>query len=150
MQEVYSHSWLVDDLLMKADKMSMAASLELRCPFLDHELVEWCARLPREWKVGSHASGYTSKRILRDYAASRLPSEIIERPKRGFPVPAYQWLEQGLGSWAQARMSGGRLDRWVNTKAIIPILSRAEKGSRLDQHKIWNLLVLDHWLEAWT
>jgi asparagine synthase (glutamine-hydrolysing) len=150
MQQVYCRSWLVEDLLMKADKMSMAASLELRCPFLDHALVEWCARLPLEWKVGSPKLGYRSKRILRDYAARRLPAEIINRPKRGFPVPAYQWLERGLAPWARDRIGSGRLDNWINVELLSPTLKAAEFGSRTAQHQVWSLIVLDHWLEAWT
>ena len=139
MQQVYCRSWLVEDLLMKADKMSMAASLELRCPFLDHSLVEWCARLPLEWKVGSRQLGYRSKRILRDYAAKRLPAEIIDRPKRGFPVPAYQWLERGLGPWARDRINSGRLKSWIDVKALSPVTQAAEHGSRAAQHQVWSL-----------
>jgi asparagine synthase (glutamine-hydrolysing) len=150
MQQVYCRSWLVQDLLMKADKMSMAASLELRCPFLDHALVEWCARLPLQWKVGSRHLGYSSKRILRDYAAERLPTEIINQPKRGFPVPAYQWLERGLGSWARDRINSGRLVPWVDVRALSPVMEAAEHGSRTAQHQVWSLVILDHWLEAWT
>lgn len=150
MQQVYVRSWLVDDLLMKADKMSMAASLELRCPFLDHELVEWCARLPLVWKIGSRRLGYSSKRILREYARKRLPGEIITRPKRGFPVPAYKWLEQDLAKWAGERITSGRLEPWVEVEAIAPILQAAKRGSHSAQHQVWNLIVLDHWLEAWT
>lgn len=149
MQQVYCRSWLVEDLLMKADKMSMAASLELRCPFLDHALVEWCARLPLQWKVGSRQLGYSSKRILRDYAAKRLPAEIVNRPKRGFPVPAYQWLERGLGPWARDRINVGRLASWVDVGALSPVMQAAERGSRTAQHQVWSLVVLDHWLEAW-
>jgi asparagine synthase (glutamine-hydrolysing) len=150
LQQVYCRSWLVEDLLMKADKMSMAASLELRCPFLDHALVEWCARLPLQWKVGSRQLGYSSKRVLRDYAAKRLPAEIINRPKRGFPVPAYQWLERGLGPWAWDRINAGRLDKWINVGALSLVMQAAERGARTAQHQVWSLLVLDHWLEVWT
>lgn len=150
MQQVYVGSWLIEDLLMKADKMSMAASLELRCPFLDHEFVTWCARLPKVWKVGSRDTGYVSKRILREYAKARLPAEIIERPKRGFPVPAYQWLEQGLGNWARDRINAGRLARWIDPTKMDGSLDAARRGWRPAQHKIWNLIVLDHWLEAWV
>jgi asparagine synthase (glutamine-hydrolysing) len=141
---------LVEDLLMKADKMSMAASLELRCPFLDHELVEWCAQLPTEWKVGSRKSGYQSKRILRDYAANLLPADIINRPKRGFPVPVYRWLQQGLAPWARERIISGRLGSWVDVNCLLRVLKLAEQGVVQAQHKVWNAVVLDHWLEAWA
>jgi asparagine synthase (glutamine-hydrolysing) len=150
MQQVYCRSWLVEDLLMKADKMSMAASLELRCPFLDHDLVEWSARLPLAWKVGSRHPGYSSKRILRDYAAKLLPAAIINRPKRGFPVPAYRWLEADLGKWAWDRISSRRLGSWADVQTLEPVLIAAQQGAHRAQHQIWNLLILDYWLEAWA
>ena len=150
-QQVYCRSWLVEDLLMKADKMSMNNSLELRCPFLDHKLVEWCERLPLMWKVGSPATGYSSKRILREFARARLPAEIIERPKRGFPVPAYQWLQDGAGAWAEDRLlHGGRMKSWFDLAPIVTALTAARQGVRTAQHKVWNLLILDHWLEVFS
>ena len=76
------------ELLMKQDQMSMAASIESRVPFLDHELVEFAARLPDSWKL----RGFTTKRILRSAAADLLPREILERPKMGFPVPFADWM----------------------------------------------------------
>ena len=149
-QQVHCGSWLVEDLLMKADKLSMANSLELRCPFLDHRLVEWCARLPLAWKVGSAQLGYSSKRILRAFAAPRLPAAIIERPKRGFPVPAYRWLEGALGAWAEDRvMNGRRIGALFDLAPVRPVLAAARRGSIVAQHKIWCLLILDHWLERW-
>jgi asparagine synthase (glutamine-hydrolysing) len=149
-QQVHCGSWLVEDLLMKADKISMGNSLELRCPFLDHRLVEWCARLPLEWKVGSRAAGYRSKRILREFAAKRVPSAVVERPKRGFPVPAYRWLEGRLAAWAEDRLlCGKRIAGLFDTAPIAPVLAAARRGSSAAQHKIWNLLILDLWLERW-
>ena len=72
---VYGQDWLVEDLLMKADRMSMANSIELRTPFLDYRLVEWAWRLPPVWKVGREANGtYSTKRVLREYARPRLPA----------------------------------------------------------------------------
>lgn len=150
MQQVYCRSWLIEDLLMKADKMSMAASLELRCPFLDHELMEWCAKLPIEWKVGSRKSGYRSKRVLRDYATKHLPSDIVNRPKMGFPVPAYRWLERGLASWARERILSGRLEPWIDVNYLLRVLKLAEQGVRQAQHQIWNAILLEYWLEAWA
>lgn len=150
-QEVHCGSWLVEDLLMKADKLSMANSLELRCPFLDHRLVQWCARLPLVWKVGSAELGYSSKRILREFAAARLPQAIIDRPKRGFPVPANRWLEGPLGGWAEDRLFGARrLAQLFDLASARPALARARRGDASAQHKIWALIILDHWLERWA
>jgi asparagine synthase (glutamine-hydrolysing) len=151
LQTAYCHSWLVEDLLMKADKMSMANSLELRVPFLDHKLVEWAACLPMEWKVGGKNSGWSSKRILRAFAAKRIPQRIISRPKQGFPVPAYRWLANGLTGWAEDRIAGGgRLADYMDVTPARNVLAAASQGDRLAAHKIWTLLILDHWLEAWT
>ena len=150
-QEVHCGSWLVEDLLMKADKLSMANSLELRCPFLDHRLVEWCARLPLVWKVGSAELGYRSKRILRQFAAARLPQAIIDRPKRGFPVPADRWLEGPLGAWAEDRLfRAPRMAQHFDLAPAKPVLAAARHGNTAAQHKIWALLILDHWLERWA
>ena len=151
LQTAYCHSWLVEDLLMKADKMSMANSLELRVPFLDHKLVEWAARMPMAWKVGGKSTGWSSKRILRAFAAKRIPQSIINRPKQGFPVPAYQWLADGMAGWAEDRIFGGhRLDGFMDVAPARDVLAAASRGDRLAAHEIWVLLILDHWLEAWA
>jgi asparagine synthase (glutamine-hydrolysing) len=152
LQQVYCRSWLPEDLLMKADKTTMAASLELRTPFLDHRLVEWAARLPLHWKVGSPQSGWRSKRILREFAESRVPRAIVDRPKRGFPVPAYGWVADGLGSWAAERLlrSGARIGELLHPEAMRVPLAHAAAGDLPAAHQVWALLVLDHWLERWT
>ena len=94
---VYQKSWLVEDLLMKADKMSMAASVELRTPFLDYRLVEWANRQPNHVKLKrTGLRKYETKSILRRFCAQRLPGEILTRDKRGFPVPVNGWLQEGL------------------------------------------------------
>jgi asparagine synthase (glutamine-hydrolysing) len=151
LQEVYCGSWLVEDLLMKADKATMATSIELRCPFLDSRLVEWAARAPLEWKVGSAAAGWSSKRVLREYSAARLPQSIVTRPKRGFPVPAYRWLADGLGDWAGARLRrAGGVRELFDEEAVTAPLARARAGDTGAAHQVWSLLVLDFWLECWT
>ena len=150
-QQVECHDWLVEDLLMKADKMTMANSIELRVPYLDHSLVEWAQTLPLRWKVGDHANGYVSKHILRSYASAHLPRSIIERPKQGFPVPAYRWLQGGLGQWAQDRLlrSGSALGRWIHTSLVAPTLAAARGGNIAAARKTWLLIVLDAWARRW-
>jgi asparagine synthase (glutamine-hydrolysing) len=86
---------LPDDLLLKADKMTMANSLELRVPFLDHKLLEFAASLPANLKVRRCTTKYLAKRALR----GRLPRPILERRKAGFPVPYESWLRTDLKSW---------------------------------------------------
>lgn len=148
LQQTYCQSWLVDDLLMKADKMSMLNSLELRVPFLDHELVEWAERLPVIWKVGSSQSGYSSKRILREYAASRLPAGILNRKKLGFPVPAYHWLSDSLYSWAEEILlsSTNKLSNHMETSFFRNVLKHSRQGGIEASHKVWVAIVLELWL----
>lgn len=155
-QEVYCRSWLVEDLLMKADKMTMLNSLELRVPFLDHKFVEWAFTLPKAWKVGSAETGYVSKRILREFAKKRLPSSIIDRPKKGFPVPAYEWLNdqnpKPIGGWASDLLTSplSRSLEFFEKKTIESKLAEARKGDLKAAHIIWNFLILELWLKEWT
>jgi asparagine synthase (glutamine-hydrolysing) len=149
----YCQDWLVEDLLMKADRMSMANSVELRTPFLDYRLVEWAWRLAPRLKVGRDAAGqYATKLILRKYARTRLPASVIERPKMGFPVPMYGWLSDRLSGWAREVLAGGaRVRDWVRDEAISEFLNRGTDPSADSQarHRLWNLLVLEHWMQSW-
>lgn len=150
-QQVMCRSWLVEDLLMKADKMSMANSIELRTPFLDHHLVEWAATLPLAWKVGDKSSGPVSKRILREFCKTRLPERVIHRPKRGFPVPAYEWLKGSLGDWAEDLVAkpSSRLATYFDSAAMARTASAARQGDVGAAHKVWALIVLEFWLQRW-
>ena len=85
---VDTKSWLPDDLLVKADKMSMAASVELRVPLLDYKVLEFAATLPQDYKV----KGWQLKRILKEALSTSVPGEILNRKKTGFPVPYDSWL----------------------------------------------------------
>lgn len=150
-QQVYCRQWLVEDLLMKADKMSMATSLELRVPFLDHALVEWAARLPLAWKVGDRASGPVSKRVLRTFAQKRLPEAILTRPKQGFPVPAYRWLQEGLAKWAEdfVLSPSSRMGSYFDTNRLRPVLAAAATGNMEAAHKVWIFIIAEQWCREW-
>ena len=150
---VYQKSWLVEDLLMKADKMSMATSLELRTPFLDYRLVSWANRQPNHVKVARvGANAYSTKYVLRRFCHGRLPRIILERPKRGFPVPAYRWLQQGLAPWARDLILGrdSRLGPMVRRDAAAALVRQAEAGQPKAAHKVWALVILESWLRAWS
>ncbi|HWO43249.1 MAG TPA: asparagine synthase (glutamine-hydrolyzing) [Candidatus Eisenbacteria bacterium] len=150
---VYQKSWLVEDLLMKADKMSMAASLEVRVPFLDYRLVEWANRQPPALKVGIGQDGhYQTKLVLREFARKRLPKTIIDRPKLGFPVPAYNWLrDDKINRWAHEHLTGrrSRLAAALKSFVVEEELSLASHGESKAAHKIWLLVVLETWLRAY-
>jgi asparagine synthase (glutamine-hydrolysing) len=149
---VYQKSWLVEDLLMKADKMTMATSLEARTPFLDFRLVEWANRQPNRVKVRRERSGsYTTKSVLRRFCATRLPAEILTRPKKGFPVPAYRWLREGLDGWARDTLLGAesRLARAFDREAMSRLIENSRQGIGDASHRVWLLLVLEIWLRTW-
>ena len=150
---VYCQDWLVEDLLMKADRMSMANSVELRTPFLDYRLVEWAWRLAPRLKVGRDATGhYATKLILRNYAQSRLPVSVIARPKLGFPVPVYGWLSNRLSGWAKDVLdAGARVRDWLHDEAINELVSAGTdpEASSQARHRLWNVLVLEHWMQSW-
>ncbi len=151
---VFSQSWLVEDLLMKADKMSMANSIELRTPFLDYRLVEWAAHAPSKIKIGRNANGqYETKRILRQFARKRLPKEIIERPKLGFPVPLYDWLSTRLKAWTFDLLAApdAMIYRWLDPAAVRAELVAGTQPDAgiLDRHRLWDLLILEVWSREW-
>jgi asparagine synthase (glutamine-hydrolysing) len=151
---IYCQSWLVEDLLMKADKMTMANSIELRVPFLDHRLVEWAARTPTWVKVGRNSLGaYETKRALRHFAHTRLPEEIICRPKQGFPVPVYDWLKNILKSWATEMLTSRNAEiyRWLKPEQVQRqlYLGTHNESSIIEKHRLWNLLILELWAREW-
>jgi asparagine synthase (glutamine-hydrolysing) len=135
--------YLPDDLLVKMDIASMARSLEVRSPFLDHELVELCASLPPEWKV----DGSRGKRILRDIVANDLPPELLHAPKRGFSVPLEDWFRT---SARESVADGvlpihGALKPFLRASRIETLI--AEHRSRRANHaqRLWALWVLNSW-----
>lgn len=149
---VYQKGWLVEDLLMKADKMSMATSVELRTPFLDYRLVEWANRQPNHVKIKrTGLRSYETKSVLRRFCARRLPRDILTRPKRGFPVPVNGWLQNGLGNWAREILTGSnsRMVPAFSQETINDLLLRSEQGSVDAASKVWLLIVLEFWLQAW-
>jgi asparagine synthase (glutamine-hydrolysing) len=149
---VYCQSWLVEDLLMKADKMTMANSIELRVPFLDFRMVEWAAKAPISVKVRRVNGQYESKSVLRTFAATRLPHEIIQRPKQGFPVPAYDWLSNRLKDWVHQVLpsSGARLYEWLEPSMVQKQVDLGTSGELMDRHRLWSLLILELWLQTWN
>lgn len=152
MLAVYQKDWLVEDLLMKADKATMAASLEARTPFLDYRLVEWANRQPNSAKVKRKGLGqYETKSVLRRFCSKRLPRAIIDRPKRGFPDPANHWIENGLHSWAHDTLleRGSKLGSVLVRPAVERILADARSGRDGSANRVWALIVLELWMRAW-
>jgi asparagine synthase (glutamine-hydrolysing) len=135
--------WLADNLLERNDRMSMAASLELRPPFLDHRLVELSFTLPRTVKVRSG----TTKWVLKEVARRHLPAAIIDRPKVGFKVPLDAWFREGLRDMAFDLLTGPSsfVGTTFNRPAVQDLLVAHSRGQRDEQQRIWTLLSLEVW-----
>jgi asparagine synthase (glutamine-hydrolysing) len=134
---------------MKADKMSMATSLELRVPFLDHRLVEWANRQPLSVKIGRFGRRNVTKRVLRRFAKNRLPREIVDRPKMGFPVPVCQWLaDDRFARWVREHTGGraSKLKHVFQPQVMEQQLRRSANGDLEAAGKTWLLIVLETWL----
>jgi asparagine synthase (glutamine-hydrolysing) len=144
-------TWLVEDLLMKADKMSMAMSLEQRVPFLHLPLVEWCQRSPMEVRIGSaNEAGLRSKVVLRNFIAKRLPAEVANAPKRGFPVPAIRWFGQMLGEQKRLVPVSRAIHDWVNFDALDGLVTQGMQSERSALAKLWGIAMLDRWFKVYV
>lgn len=137
-------TWLVDDLLIKADRMSMASSLELRVPFLDYRLVEFASKMPSKYKI----KGRDGKNPLKRMMADILPNEIIYRKKMGFPTPLKLMFQGGLQGYTRDLLLDGGSDihSYFKKSAIENILNEHSSG-KVDHHRVlWQLVVLQEWL----
>lgn len=134
-------TWLPDDLLVKADRMTMAHSLELRVPFLDHAVVEFAAGLPESLKI----RGNVSKYILKRWAERLLPHSIVHRTKKGFPVPTKLWFRNDLSGWVRDVLfaSDGVCRKYFVQKELERLLQAHSIEDRSEQ--IYSLVVLDSW-----
>jgi asparagine synthase (glutamine-hydrolysing) len=143
MLDVDLRLWLGDDLLPKMDKMSMAASLEARVPLLDHELVEWAARLPERFKV----RGLEGKVLLKRLARRWLPREIVDRPKVGFTVPLSPWFRGPLRELVcDTLLSPTCLARGYYRPDILRGYVEDHLDGRRDRaRELWTLLTLELW-----
>lgn len=142
---VDSKTWLPDDLLVKADKMTMANSVELRVPLLDHVVLEFAASLPVAQKVHGTTTKYIAKKTL----SSRVPKAILERRKAGFPVPYESWLANGMKSWVRDILFDSRtLNRgYFKRSAIEDLVGRNESSGRFGK-EIFSLITLELWHRA--
>jgi asparagine synthase (glutamine-hydrolysing) len=134
--------WLPDDLLIKADRMTMANSIELRVPFLDHKVLEFAARLPRNQKV----RGWKMKYLLKKALAKHVPGEILRRRKAGFPVPYAGWMRYDLKDVvADILLDSKSLSRgYFRREAVEGLIKRNSQSSRYAP-EIFSLVVLELW-----
>lgn len=143
MQYLDVKTWLVDDLLIKADRMSMAASMELRVPFLDHRFLELSGTIPSKYL----ASAWESKKLLKNALEPYLPKKILYRKKQGFPTPVSNLLRGRLGELARDSFSSRRFSQrgYFDQATVTGLLDDHMSGKR-DHHRIlWQLLVFELW-----
>lgn len=138
--------YLPGDLLVKADMATMANSLEVRSPLLDHDLVEWSMRLPTSYKI----RGRQTKYILKEIARSLVPSELIDRPKMGFAIPRADWLRTGLHTMTHDLLTDSTAKErgWFAQTEVVKVLS--DHDARRDRDSlIWPMLMLELWARTW-
>lgn len=139
--------WLVDDLLLVADKLSMAHGLELRVPFLDHRLVELLEGFEDRQKLRVTPRGFVTKHVHREAMARRLPQSILQRKKRGFTNPMDVWLREGLAPMVKERLLGDSpLHDIMERDAIARLDDAHRRGARDHRRQLFLLLGLDSWM----
>lgn len=140
-------TYLTEDQLAKVDRVSMAVSLEVRVPLLDHRLVEFAWRLPASMKI----RGGTGKWMLRRVLYNLVPEELVERPKQGLSVPIGEWLRGPLRAWAEALLSpsGLRRDGILNPEPIGRAWSALQRSRDEVALRLWAALMFQSWKQRW-
>jgi asparagine synthase (glutamine-hydrolysing) len=137
-------TYLVGDINTKVDRASMAHSLEVREPLMDHPLVEWLASLPSSFKI----KGNESKRLLKKAMEAHLPHELLYRRKMGFSVPLARWFRGPLRGRVRDALLRGRLAEtgWFHPGYLAQLLAQHESGVRDHSTPLWTLLMFDAFL----
>lgn len=136
-------TYLTGDLLVKADRMTMAHGLEGRSPFLDHVLVEWAAKLPVKYKL----RGRQGKVLLRKAFADKLPADVLAHGKQGFGIPVGAWLRGPLESWTRELLlaPGAPLAAWFEREALVKLIAEHQAGKQDHGKRLWALVCLALW-----
>ncbi|MFL6517674.1 MAG: asparagine synthetase B family protein, partial [Bacillus sp. (in: firmicutes)] len=146
MQYIDIHTWMRGDILLKADKMTMAHSLELRVPFLDKEVFEVASKIPTSLKT---AHG-TTKYILRKAAEGVVPAHVLDRKKLGFPVPIRHWLKDEMNEWAKNIIRVSNTDHLINKTYVLQLLEDHCQGKADNSRKIWTVLMFMVWHQVYV
>ena len=147
MMAVDYQTYLVDDILQKVDRATMAVSLEGREPFLDQNIIEWAAQIPSAYKYYKGQKKYILKQIVHKY----IPKEMMERPKMGFTIPLTTWLSIELKDLVEEHLSVSSLQAHglFNTAEVQTIVSEFFSGRKEKHLKVWNLLMFQMWFKRW-
>ncbi|AJG93403.1 asparagine synthase (glutamine-hydrolyzing) [Bacillus tropicus] len=141
MQYIDMYTWLRGDILLKADKMSTAHSLELRVPFLDKEVFDVASKIPTELKIANR----TTKVILREAVRGIVPDHVLDRKKLGFPVPIRHWLKDEMYDWALNIIKESKTEHLIDKQYVLNLLEAhcADKGDY--SRKIWTVIAFMVW-----
>ena len=144
LQYVDMHTWMIYDILLKADRMSMANSLELRVPFLDKKMLELSTRIPSRYR----AANETTKIALRGAAIKQLPERTANKKKLGFPVPLNDWLrEDKYYNKVKAAFQSDIAEKFFVTSELLKLLDDHKSGKALNMQKIWSFYTFILWYE---
>ncbi len=144
---VYARTYMMDGVMVKADRASMLSSLELRSPLLDTDLVEFAYALPTAQKLRGRTGKYILKKLMED----KIPRDIVYRPKKGFGAPVGVWLRGGLLPLLKEKLSRERIAKQgIFTPAIVDkLVLEHESGRRDNRKELWTLLMFQLWYDAW-
>lgn len=146
MQLIDMNFWLIGDILLKADKMSMAHSLESRVPFLDKELFETARRIPTEFKIHDR----TTKYAFRECANKYLPQEVAEKKKLGFPVPIAKWLRQDdYYDKLKSAFTSDNAKKFFHTEELVKMLDKHKSGKKDMSKKLWTVYMFLVWYDIY-
>ena len=143
----YARLYLAANVLVKVDRASMARSLEVRAPFLDRQVVEYATAIAGDLRL----RGMTTKYLLKKAARSRLPDEIIDRPKKGFGMPIGQWLRGPLRDLGESLLSEARLESggFLDPQTVRRMWSEHQRGVADHRKPLWTVLVFQLWLDRY-
>jgi asparagine synthase (glutamine-hydrolysing) len=138
-------TYLLDDLLVKTDRMSMAHGLEVRSPLLDPVLLEFAVRVP----PGEHLRGRQLKQLLKLALRGVLPDAVIDRPKKGFGVPLDGWFRGELRAETRQRLTSptSRVSRFLDVGVLTETVEQHQRGTSAHGQRLWTLLCLERFLE---
>jgi len=142
-QYVDIKTYMTEDILVKVDRMSMAHSLEVRSPILDHKLMEYAAGLPSTLKLNQSESKYIFKKINQ----GRLPHDILYRKKQGFSVPLAQWIRNELSEYIQETLFGPKsgIDTYLNAQYVKGLWDSHQRGVNDQSSQIWSVFMFELW-----
>lgn len=146
MQYLDINMWLVGDILLKADKMSMANSLEVRVPYLDKEVFKIASKVPTKYRISNKVTKYAFRSAIKD----KLPSKVANRKKLGFPIPIRVWLKkEKYYNMVKESFTSKEAKMFFNTDELLKMLNNHYKGKVDNSRKIWTIYMFLIWYERY-